>query len=438
MSEMPKLPRRKPQRNKRGQGSVVPYGETQWRARKRKRGFKDLFGTVRETFDEALADLDSLHFPDPLKPRPVAVETFGEFVRKQLAGPRQAQVAYGTWKREEITWRTRILGSDLGECPLNVVTREMVQAWVDGLRKLRPMRDQDGRPIYVGPDDKVLVRNEKGKLPAGVDRMALYEATDEPLSISGVGREYATVSLYLDLARRRGLVVGNPAEDVVLPKQTRQVKAAAKKARKSLTPQQAAKLATNLANFRSELRTQGDRFEAMVLTQRDTGLRRGELCAIQWSQVKRDDSGPFIVVDQALSRRQRGFELGPTKTGSVRVLPITEETYARIQDQPRRSEFVFTTEAGKKVSPDNYTKYFAAFRDAIGLPNLTSHNLRHTYISLMLRAGVDLKTIQTNVGHSSPRMIMEVYGETFNESQRDSANRLQALLAAAAEEEATA
>ena len=76
-----------------------------------------------------------------------------------------------------------------------------------------------------------------------------------------------------------------------------------------------------------------------------------------------------------------------------------------------------------------------AFREAVDMPGLTPHNLRHTYISLMLRAGVDLKTIQKNVGHASPRMIMEIYGETFDESQVESMGKLFGMLEAVAREE---
>ncbi|RYG37391.1 hypothetical protein EON81_06790, partial [bacterium] len=59
---------------------------------------------------------------------------------------------------------------------------------------------------------------------------------------------------------------------------------------------------------------------------------------------------------------------------------------------------------------------------------------RHTYISLLLRAGVDVKTIQKLVGHASHRMIMDVYGETFDESTVGANVKLNALLHAAHEE----
>lgn len=70
------------------------------------------------------------------------------------------------------------------------------------------------------------------------------------------------------------------------------------------------------------------------------------------------------------------------------------------------------------------------------MTGLTPHNLRHAYISLMLRAGVDLKTVQKNVGHSSPRMVMDIYGETFDESQVESVGRFMAVLDDAAEDAA--
>lgn len=144
--------------------------------------------------------------------------------------------------------------------------------------------------------------------------------------------------------------------------------------------------------------------------------------------------GSFVVVDNARVRAAKGTKDAATKPGRSREFPIDKETYDRIMALPRRSKYAFTTESGKPVDPNNFSREFRTFRQAIGMPELKLHQMRHTYISLMLRARVDLKTIQKNFGHSSPRMIMEVSGETFDESQREGVGRFRGVLDQAREQ----
>lgn len=422
---------------KKGQGGVQKIANG-YRARKQKKGFPPLLGTTRDTWDEALADLATLDWPDPDAP---SCPTLRDFMREQLEGPRKKQVSYGTWQREEIVWRRRVWLSDLGSLPLSEIQTDDCQAFLDSQTKMVPERDADGRAVYVDENDEPVGRDRKGKL-IGTNLRQSFVMTDEPLDLPGLKRIGAVLSVYFEAARSRrqgfGFIAVNPMHDVEYPKESRQTKAKRTRHRKSLTPEQAASLGANLLDFITTLRGQGERFEAMVMTQRDTGFRRGELCAIKWSQVRfiRREGVDihFIALETAIARRRGGLEDDATKTGRMRELPISKEAYERIQRMPRRGPYVFSTESGAPVRPDNYGRSFRAFRDAVGMPGLTSHNLRRTYISLMLKAGVDLKTIQANVGHASPRMIMEVYGETFAGSQIESVDRFLDVLKQAEEQ----
>lgn len=424
---------KKPQRRPKGKGSVETVG-SKFRARI-VRSRSPHCGTLRDTWDEAFLDLPALiKSVEQAEEERSLAPRFEDFMLRQLQGPRATgptRVSYNTWKNEEVLWRTRVQGSSLGIKRVDEITDEDCQEWLDAQRLLVPVLDGQGRQCFIDDKGEPIAYGEDGK-PAGKGHKVMRQGTKVP-SRSYIIRMGGALHSYFEILRAKPLrlIAANPMEDVVYPKESKDAKK-----RKSLLPKQAASLKMNLLKFITELSSQGVRFEAMVMTQRDSGLRRGELCVIKWPFVMRAADGPIIRIEESRTRTEEGYADLGTKSGKYREIPITEETYERIMALPKRSEYAFTTESGKPVSPDNYNRDFAKFRKSIGMPDLKPHHLRNTYISLMLRAGVDVKTIQTLVGHASPKMIMEIYAETFNESMREASTRMAKLLSDAEEKSA--
>jgi integrase len=201
--------------------------------------------------------------------------------------------------------------------------------------------------------------------------------------------------------------------------------------RRALRPADAAALPEKLETFKAKLRTQGERFAAMVLVQRDTGMRPGELCALQRSQLLKTLRGYALVIDAGLVRKNEKMVRTSTKTGNSRMVPIMEDTAQLLLAMPDRGPYFFTAANGKPVRMDNYRRQFRSFAKSIDMPELTPHKLRHTYISLLLQAGKDLKAVQKLVGHATPQMVMEIYAETSDESMADAPMRLKELLESA-------
>ncbi len=394
----PAKKRKTPLRRKRGTGSVEAVGD-KWRARRR-RGSESAYGTLRDTWEEADNDRASLKFADELSPvKKGAAPALTEFCEHLLENEIKRDKAYNTWSKYEMFWRTRIDLHPVGKMRLDRIGEDELQRLLDDQRKFAFKAGKNGA---------------KGE----------YVKTSEYPSCATLRAIGAFLGLVFAYAKnkRYKYVKANPAHGLEYPVD----RSAARK--KSLTPREAAGLQANLLKFTDKLNSQGPRFEAMVLVARDTGMRRGELCGLRWDRVHRAKDGPYLVVDVARVRSEHGTSEAGTKSRNTREVPIGEDVYERIMAQPRRSEYVFTTESGQPLRPDNFTRDFGKFRDELGMPGLKLHNLRHTYISLMLRGGADLKAIQKNVGHATSRMIMEVYGETFEESQRESVGRLRGVL----------
>jgi integrase len=123
----------------------------------------------------------------------------------------------------------------------------------------------------------------------------------------------------------------------------------------------------------------------------DTGLRRGELLGLRWEN---------------LDVRNRMIRVEKTKNGERRDVPMTDRVFDLFQGIPRRLDtpYVFAGEDGR---PQEYVKtaWGSALRRA-GIENFTFHDLRHTFASYLVMGGVDIRTVQTLLGHKSIAMTM--------------------------------
>ena len=130
-----------------------------------------------------------------------------------------------------------------------------------------------------------------------------------------------------------------------------------------------------------------------------TGLRRGELVALRWRDVRWSER--VLVVERALS----GDVEGTTKGGRIRYVPLGDQALGALDRLSRRANFtsaddyVFATIAGDRPDPSALRRRFIAARDAAGLPPLRFHDLRHTAGTLLTRV-LDPVTVRDVLGHA--------------------------------------
>ncbi len=175
-----------------------------------------------------------------------------------------------------------------------------------------------------------------------------------------------------------------------------------------------------------------------------TGMRRGELCALRWSDVNLDVG--VLDVARSVVVARGGLAEKSTKTDRSRKVALDPVGIALLTAHRKRVEdwitdaggtlaadaFVFSpyVEATTPFRPDNVTSFFIRVRDAVGAPDVRLHDLRHFTATQLIHAGMDIRTVADFLGHSDPSLTLRVYSHAIEERNRAAATIMGQVLAA--------
>lgn len=142
-----------------------------------------------------------------------------------------------------------------------------------------------------------------------------------------------------------------------------------------------------------------------------TGMRAGEVMGLAWADIKSD--GIHVT------HNRTNYGIGELKTqSSYRIIPIPEQLRNELNSVKKSGVYVFSHENGKvrTVSSLEYN-----IKQKVGV---SSHYLRHNYATMLYASGVDLKTAQHLLGHSSLKMTMDIYTHLDQEKKNNSIEKL--------------
>ena len=148
-----------------------------------------------------------------------------------------------------------------------------------------------------------------------------------------------------------------------------------------------------------------------------TGMRAGELWGLQWSDV--DWNSKRLYVRRSLWKGQFGT---PKSKCSVRMIDIPESLVKELKHWKlaccvSEHDSIFPSPEGKLSQHDNVVKrYFNSALRLAGLRKVAFHSLRHSNASMRIRAGQNIKYIQTQMGHASINITLDIYGHLFNDA----------------------
>lgn len=139
----------------------------------------------------------------------------------------------------------------------------------------------------------------------------------------------------------------------------------------------------------------------VILTALHTGLRKGELINLTWPDVDLRENRVFV---RSKEDKSGGIEAWSPKRNKARAVPINSELRRILEAVPRSlsSPYVFVNpETGKLWHEIDLNKAWYATLKSSGVKGFRFHDMRHTFASRLVQAGVSLKTVFQLLGHSS-------------------------------------
>jgi integrase len=157
-----------------------------------------------------------------------------------------------------------------------------------------------------------------------------------------------------------------------------------------------------------------------------TGARQGELLGLKWGDI--DWTVCQINIQRTFNKRR--FFATKTKTSNRKIdlgpTVIAELKKWKLACPQNKLDLVFPNKAGAPINYSNMvTRYYHPALKAANLPRIRFHDLRHTYASLMICHGENIKYIQSQLGHSSPTVTLNVYAHLMKPANQEAACRLE-------------
>ena len=220
----------------------------------------------------------------------------------------------------------------------------------------------------------------------------------------------------LDRAVKEKLILTNPTENCIIPKIEKQEM-------KILHPDHISSY-LNAAERRNAL--------PMFYLELVSGLRKGELVALQWSDL--DEANCTISVSkQASWDTEHQLILSRPKTGnSIREVSIPQDAVELLKQEHAKhpdNPWMFPSgRTGEMYHPDSVVTLHKRILKDAGLEHIRFHDLRHTCASLLLKSGISMKDIQAWLGHSNYNTTANIYAHLESNSKELTGNAMQGNL----------
>lgn len=170
-----------------------------------------------------------------------------------------------------------------------------------------------------------------------------------------------------------------------------------------------------------------------------TGLRRGEILALEWSDFDTEEKS--INICKGLSR-VRKYDCSGKKTSlevstpkletSIRTVPLIDKAIDLLKFHKAEQEkykslvgnfyhdqnVIFSSSTGGYIDPGNLNRKLKLAAEKIGIPPLSSHAMRHTFATRGLEAGVSMKAMQEFLGHSSIQITGDIYTHLLKKQKK--------------------
>lgn len=227
-----------------------------------------------------------------------------------------------------------------------------------------------------------------------IDIQQLINTISERISAKSVRNTYFVISRLFNDAEINGYIIKNPLIDIKLPR----------KSKKPINYLNESTLPLFLKKIEQHT-TKNDLLNFLV----NTGLRISEALGLTWEQVN------LVNYSMIIDRQLYNGSVTTPKYNKIRKVILNDKAIDILNRNISEYEYVFCNPDGKPLTYSQVFKYFKRICREIQLPTLRIHDLRHTFTVMSLKAGVDVKTLSTLLGHCSVKFTLDVYAHVTND-----------------------
>lgn len=176
------------------------------------------------------------------------------------------------------------------------------------------------------------------------------------------------------------------------------------------------------------IQSKADDFYELALLELSTGMRRGEICALQWKDLN-------FRTGELQIRRQAGYisgtvQVAPLKTNSSRrslILPepVVQVLHTRKKQSSSPWMFPSPSDESQPCDPRNIYRTMKKILKRAQCKDVRFHDLRHTFATTALENGLDIKTLSVIIGHVSAATTVDVYSHVTNAMQLAAAEKIE-------------
>lgn len=416
---------------------------------------------MRPTAAEKQAQKEAALFEKAVRSGVISVDgktRFGEYAARWME---TAELAPKT--REQYTYLLRRINKAIGHIPLEKLHAEQLKKFYKGLRvegtketgsyamsttlvmrrkaaklsldKLAAKAGVSSATVWTACQGKRVGVESATKIAAALsvevtDLFTIHKG-DKPLSDKTIRHYHTVIRAILASAKRERIVPFNvAAEHMDAPKMARTEA-------RYLTDDEA-------KQFLAALQDEKDiRVKTALVLDLFTGARRGELCGLAWPDIDTDNCIIHIRRASQYVSGQGVIEVPTKNDSSTRDIKVTAYVMDALaeyrkwwvehrlkwgKDWRGEQERLFIQEDGRPIFPDTINNWLRGFVERNSLPKITPHSLRHTFATLQIAAGVDIRTVQARTGHSQASTLLNIYSHALESAQDKAAETMDMML----------